>query len=178
MEVIELVDTAIKIGLGAFISGFSTYLVTTKSNKHQMTSSLIEKKVMLLQSASESLDTYIIRLADVLSWMDGILRRGTPSGEITREELQLLEIREKDGLLVDSREQRAKAISQLKLIGAFQAAEECENLQMIENRYRKMIMFDLIIPTESELAEFRNEFKSTKEKLYKELQIFFEELYS
>ncbi len=177
METIELLDTAIKIGLGAFISGFSTYLVTTKNNKHQMTSSLVEKKVTILQSASESLDTYIIKLSDVFSWMDGILRNGTEPGIVTREKLKNLRIREKDTFLVDSREQRSKALSQLKLIGAFQVAEECENLYKIENRYRKKVMFELTIPTESELKEFRDEFKSVKDSIYKAQQAYFEALY-
>ncbi|WP_060990307.1 hypothetical protein [Photobacterium leiognathi] len=177
METIELLDTAIKIGLGAFISGFSTYLVTTKNNKHQMTSSLVEKKVTILQSASESLDTYIIKLSDVFSWMDGILRNGTEPGIVTREKLKNLRIREKDTFLVDSREQRSKALSQLKLIGAFKVAEECENLYKIENRYRKKVMFELTIPTESELKEFRDEFKSVKDSIYKAQQAYFEALY-
>lgn len=177
MEIIELLDTAIKIGLGAFISGFSTYLVTTKNNKHQMTSSLIEKKVTILQNASESLDAYIIKLSDVFSWMDGVLRHGTEPGLVTRKELEKLGIRKKDRFLVDNRGQRSKALSQLKLIGAFQVAKACESLYQLENRYRKKVIFELTIPTEPELREFRDEFKSAKDRIYREQQAYFEALY-
>ncbi len=177
METIELVDTAIKIGLGAFISGFSTYLVTTKNNKHQMTSCLIEKKVAILQSASGSLDEYMIKLSDVFSWMDGVRRHGNQPGIVTREELTRLGIHERDSFLVGVREQRAKAISQLKLIGAFQVAKQCEKLHELENRYRKKVIFEFTILTESELREFRDEFKSARDNIYREQQIYFEALY-
>ncbi|MFL7041132.1 hypothetical protein OA7_0000370 [Vibrio cyclitrophicus 1F53] len=177
METIELVDTAIKIGLGAFISGFSTYLVTTKNNKHQMVSSLIEKKVTILQSASENMDTYLIKLSDVLSWMDGVLRYGTTPGVITKKELDTFQIRKKDGQLIESRELSTKAISQLKLIGAFDAAKACEDIYDVENRFRIMVIFSHTIPTTSELADFKKEFNSIREKIDKEKQLYFEKLY-
>jgi hypothetical protein len=34
-EWIEIIDTAVKIGLGALISGFTTYHVTQLKNKHE-----------------------------------------------------------------------------------------------------------------------------------------------
>lgn len=39
--VIEIVDTAVKIGLGALISGVTTYLVTNKNHKHERNHGLV-----------------------------------------------------------------------------------------------------------------------------------------
>ncbi|MFH4560019.1 hypothetical protein [Vibrio diabolicus] len=178
MEAIEVLDTAIKIGLGACISGVTAYSVTITNNNHQKKSSLIEKKITILQNASESIDTYLIKLNDVFSWMDGVIRQGNKPGLIPKSDLQRLNIREKDIALIDSRKLRARAISQLNLIGAHKAVKHCEDLQELENRYRKQVMFTPMIPTEDELKEFREEFKTIKSSLYVELQSYFDKLYS
>ncbi|HCG7674828.1 hypothetical protein NDJ06_06030 [Vibrio alginolyticus] len=178
MEAIQVLDTAIKIGLGACISGVTAYVVTIKNNNHQKKSSLIEKKITILQNASESIDTYLIKLNDVFSWMDGILRQGYEPGLISKSDLERLNIREKDRALIDSRKLRSRAISQLNLIGAHEAAKHCETLQELENKYRMQVIFKPMIPTEDELKEFREEFKTIKNSIYVELQSYFEKLYS
>jgi len=43
-DIIDVIDTAVKIGLGALISGVTTYFVANKNYKNDKTKSLIEKK--------------------------------------------------------------------------------------------------------------------------------------
>ncbi len=55
-EILDIVDTAVKIGLGALISGVTTYVVTTKNHKHDMKKITFAEKVNLLQDAVSNLE--------------------------------------------------------------------------------------------------------------------------
>jgi 2C-methyl-D-erythritol 2,4-cyclodiphosphate synthase len=49
---LEIIDTSIKMGLGAAITGIISYLATNRSQKHEMRKALItEKKDLLKESA-------------------------------------------------------------------------------------------------------------------------------
>lgn len=50
-EILDIVDTAVKIGLGALISGITTYAVTNKNQRHEIEKSAITEKTILLREA-------------------------------------------------------------------------------------------------------------------------------
>ncbi|KVX00450.1 hypothetical protein [Shewanella frigidimarina] len=50
-EAWDIIDTAVKIGLGALISGVTTYVVTMKTQKHDLKKLALLDKVDLLKSA-------------------------------------------------------------------------------------------------------------------------------
>ena len=54
---LEIIDTAIKVGLGALISGVTTYFVTTRTHSHDIRKLLISEKRDLLRSAATKLES-------------------------------------------------------------------------------------------------------------------------
>ncbi|HEY6095700.1 MAG TPA: hypothetical protein VIU93_12185 [Gallionellaceae bacterium] len=46
---LEIIDTAVKVGLGAAISGVTTYLVTMRIHKHEVRKDLRKEKTELLK---------------------------------------------------------------------------------------------------------------------------------
>lgn len=53
---LEIIDTAIKVGLGAVISGVTTYFVTTRTHGHDIRKLLITEKKDLLRSGAAKLE--------------------------------------------------------------------------------------------------------------------------
>ncbi len=69
----EIIDSAVKIGLGALVSGLSTYMVTRKNHRHEIRKAsrddrrgLIRNAARLLEEASTCLNqgTYGIQLGE------------------------------------------------------------------------------------------------------------------
>ncbi len=53
---IEVIDTAVKIGLGAIISGVATYWVTNAKNKHDLKKTYVEDSIKILRETAEYFD--------------------------------------------------------------------------------------------------------------------------
>jgi|GEM_PF-3119664 len=56
MTILEIIDSSVKIGIGALISGITTYLVTTKNHKHEKNHGLVLYKREKLVEISEIID--------------------------------------------------------------------------------------------------------------------------
>ena len=52
MTGLEVLDTAVKVGLGALIAGFTNYLVTARRNKDEATKALAAEKLALLKECA------------------------------------------------------------------------------------------------------------------------------
>lgn len=52
-EILDIVDTAVKVGIGALISGVTTFYITTKGQEHDLKKLSLTEKVSLLKSAIE-----------------------------------------------------------------------------------------------------------------------------
>ena len=55
--VVEIVDTAVKVGLGALISGIATYMVTSKNHSHEAKKNVAADKKEILLDLVHKLDT-------------------------------------------------------------------------------------------------------------------------
>lgn len=55
-EWLDIVDTAVKIGLGALISGIATYAVTKGNNKYDKEKVALERNIKLIHDFAESLE--------------------------------------------------------------------------------------------------------------------------
>ena len=53
---LEIVDSAVKIGLGALVSGVATYLVTRKNHEHDLRKTAREDRRALIRSAARLLE--------------------------------------------------------------------------------------------------------------------------
>ncbi len=71
---LEIIDTAVKVGLGAVISGIATYFLTTRTHRHEIRKSLVnEKKELLRESVmklerSSSLMNHAVQSINALKW--------------------------------------------------------------------------------------------------------------
>lgn len=67
MDRYTLVDTALKIGLGAFISGIATYLTTKLNADKEKEKFILEHRIKTIELASEKIEEYFDALS-MLCW--------------------------------------------------------------------------------------------------------------
>lgn len=165
---IDVVDTAVKVGLGALISGVTTYKVSKLQfmNSHRSDKGKSMRESLLF--ITEKSDSICIALSLCYARVGGYLRSGAPTPERLASFISDYK-KTCDAPWLEVRSDFIIAHSRLKLIGANDAAAAlravCEN----ENPLREPIIFNKIAPTQEELAELISKFKLDRENLFYEL---------
>lgn len=166
-EYIDVIDTAVKIGLGALISGVTTYIITNRNYQHEHNKNRLKRKSDLLIVCAEHLDSYFHAQQDFLSVVDGLLRNGDKPGPLSTANYNyLFEVDEKS---IAARVDEHKARSRLKLIGANYAVEQLEKIANLEMDYRHPIIFDHRLITAEETKKFRKAHKILQKTVHEAL---------
>lgn len=176
MEIIEVIDTAVKVGLGAAISGFTTYAINLRNHKSEKMKEETRKRVEMLTFSLESIDNYLNCLYRYFSAVNGIHQQGPqPAGKMS-DNLYLY-CKSKDDLLIESRTDRAAAISRFHLLGLTEALEIIKSITIVEKNLRDEIMFRKTLPSDEEMQSMSRQFNGHREKLYKVLEKAFNKVY-
>ena len=122
---VDIVDTAVKIGLGAFISGFATYKVTELKNRKETEkeSKAVHREMVLL--AVEKTDEYFQFMAEYFARLDGVRQSfdklDTHDEELWDEAFTFIKIVEDN--LISVRNGIVVAQSRLRLLNMSEAIE-------------------------------------------------------
>lgn len=120
-EIYELIDTALKIGLGALISGLATYFVTKSSQKHEVSKEKLNRKMQILEEASVSMHTYFDAVNSIKNQWFGFKNSDLYVTDL-REDLILIYKKCDDDYTTAIRE-CSTALSKLQLLGAEKVIE-------------------------------------------------------
>jgi hypothetical protein len=167
MEAIDVIDTAVKVGLGAMISGVSTYWVTKLNHASDREKDKSKRTHETLISITEKIERYLDCMTRCIARVDGIIKHGIPAGTIPDDILN--EYRKVDSELVEARKERSSAYSRLRLIGEMEAANCVRELTKFESKFRNPILFDHQLPSQEELIALSVEFTAIREKAFKAL---------
>ena len=176
-DILDIVDTAVKIGLGALISGVTTYVITHKSHSNELAKENRDKKASILEFSVENIEPFFNAFENFLSVIDGQLRMGNPPGKKSNEEWEELKFWEDDEKLVSTRDIQSVSISRLNLIGLTKLTDQLLLIKNIENDFRQKVVFEQVLPSAPELASYRAKYKKAKQKFYNALNSSFESLY-
>jgi hypothetical protein len=177
-DILDVIDTAVKIGLGALISGVTTYFVANKNHFNEKAKAVIDKKVSILEYSTENIEAYLYALNRYFSRIDGVLRNGQYQGGSAIEKRLSITIKKVDSNLIEARKERDIAVSRLKLIGANDVTKHLSEIASIENELRALVIFEKILPKEDQFNDFRKRYHSEKNKFYKSLECEFLAIYS
>lgn len=175
LEILDVIDTAVKVGFGAIISGIATYQVTHLNHRADKKKELAKRKVEIVTFSIEKLELYFAAFTRCYSRLNGILRSGTEPGEFPDE--KLIHYRKLDSELVNARANRAIASSRLRLIGLSEAADLIDKITTIERKLRDKVIFEKQLPTNQELLALNDEINAVKMSLYEILSRAFENSY-
>ena len=167
-EIINLIDTSIKIGLGATIASISTYLITRYNHKAESKKDYFKRYISSIEKIAESAEDYYINWGRFVSSVDGVSTDTIEKG-ITPTQDAFDFISEKDIELVDSRDKKMKSIARLKLLDLKDVSETLEEIRIIEKELRKIVIFEERIPSINELLLHRRKMKDNRDEFYKKL---------
>lgn len=177
-EWIDIVDTAIKIGLGALITGFFTYIGLKFSKKSEMNKFSIEHKTRLLEGVSTDITEYFSAWETYSNQVAGIARHRATSGK-ENEELnvkQRLAMKKCEEKLISSRVARESSIGKLRIISANEAAELLTNCNIMVCELRDQIVFEKKFPKYEAVKIYIVKAKREKDKLHRSLADFYEKI--
>ncbi|WP_429234944.1 hypothetical protein [Aeromonas salmonicida] len=169
-EWLEVVDTAIKIGLGALITGGFTYLGIKKNHQSERSKFIREHKIKILEEVSSDLDKYFHSLLRVISIVAGAAK-GMDHGltDVILNKQQLEDIKTRDKELVGSVHLRNSASSKLRLLRANEAINIINNVVALETELRNRIVFEKKHYNYKDISAFRSEVYLAKNKFHDEL---------
>ena len=174
-EWIDVADTAVKIGLGALITGVFTFIGVRFSHKSDKEKYLLEHTTKVIEQITEEIGIYFNAWNYYISKISGITKV-LDSNEISISERQNKAIKEKNDLLVDSWRQKNSAKSKSYLIKADKVADSIIDCTILEKEIRDIIVFQKKIPTYEEIIEHRKEVRKAQKAVYVQLSEYYAKL--
>lgn len=168
-EWIDIVDTAIKIGLGAGISGFFTYIGMKLTHDNQKEKYLIEHKVKLLEQTANDVEIYINGFYQWLNLINGLatLMEKENRDTITEEEFDI--IRKQDKEFNKTINNFGSSISKVKLLKMKNTTDKLINYSGITFEIRNTIIHDKKIPTPKQIDEINTKIYTLENEVFEEL---------
>lgn len=171
-EVIELIDTAIKIGLGAFIVSISSYLISRYNHKAEERKDFVKRYISAIDTISENAEEYFQKWAVLISAIGGTSKQTTELN-INATEEDWKYIFTADENFLESRKNRMTSISKLKLLGLNSVSDILEKCIEVDRELRELVIFKDIIPTNSELDIHEEKMENLREEFYKKLNQYY-----
>ncbi|WP_331352555.1 hypothetical protein [Cellvibrio sp. UBA7671] len=175
MEAIEVIDTAVKVGLGALITGLTTYAITKANHKSEKSKEAVKKRAELLTYSLEKIETYFNAMNDLGGLINGLHELGYEAGAIPLEQINYFH--ETDDNLVKAAESRVIASSRLKLMGLKNIASLLEDTRKLEDELRHKSAFKSELISSEELMQIMGNIIAKRDEIYELLSNEFTALY-
>lgn len=175
-EWIDVADTAVKIGLGALITGVFTYLGVKTSHNSEKQKFMLEHKTKLLEQISDDVETYFRSFDSYISKVAGITKHQKNNDKEGNDfsASQKKSINERDQALVEGWAYQKSAISRLRLVKANAAVKALGKFNSLEKELRDRIVFDKEVPTYDEVIDLRKRVGDQKKEVHKALADFYD----
>ncbi|MEI6893552.1 MAG: hypothetical protein V5789_02755 [Colwellia sp.] len=165
-EWIDVVDTAVKIGLGALISGVATYKVSSLNHSKGIEKVIIDKKISMLEEISEDAETYFYFASSLSNTIGGMQKIATNFGGSLTEQQKKRISKRHEGFL-DILAARNKAASKIKMLGIGDAEDAINEFNETLSELRNLVVFEKVMITIEEKEAFSDRFKLSKDDFYK-----------
>jgi hypothetical protein len=159
---IDVLDTAVKIGLGALISGIAAYLVAKLNHDRDIEKSRITRRRESLEDIAERLEKFY---SCVLTWWSvAVARANAQESEPSRRDLFLDDWKKASELMNEGFLDAATAEAKLLLLG------EKESQQLLRDYVNYISRFIRTNPkTASDLHDFQHNVLNKREAFFNKL---------
>jgi len=141
-DIYDVIDTALKIGLGGIIGWASSYTVSKLRYDKEKEKYILDKKIATYEMAIDKLENYFDKLDKVFSYL-GKIKKSTNSSKDVIEiiDSDSIILQERNREMVESWSSKRVAITRLKLLGAENIITVLENIEELEKQLRKNLVF-------------------------------------
>lgn len=167
---IDIVDSAVKIGLGAAVTAIGTLIITKKNHEADRRKELRKHKLDVIEDVSVKAENYFSTYLRLRNKVAGFVKTYNHSEELPTAEVNktvMDALRALDSDLMTILEERRYCEAKLKLLGQKEAALHLYNSNSVISDLRQKLFFDNVIPTKEFLEENLKQFGIHK-KLYEE----------
>jgi hypothetical protein len=164
-EWIDIVDTAVKIGLGALISGVATYIVSNLSHKKEIEKNLATKRINIVEEIAELAEEYFWFFTELNNLVAGLAKGADNAGEkLTAKQWAYIEPINRG--VNEAISNRNKALSKIKLLSIPNAEAELWAFNVILADFRQIIIVDRTLITEDKQNELYERAREHKDNFY------------
>ena len=173
-EWIDVVDTAVKIGLGGLITGVFTYLGVKFNRKSDQTQFFIEHQIKMLELISIDVEEYFSAWNSAFSPVIAASKQ-LPHDEksITYPEKNMKLIGDRDDLLRDVWCKKSAVVSKLRLLQANEAVNKFRVCSDLENTLRKALWFEATMMNYNQCVKYREDVVKAQREFSQELADFY-----
>jgi hypothetical protein len=165
---IEIADTAVKIGLGATISSFATYFVAHLNHRNGVSKDLINKKVAILEEISKLAEEYFYFCTALSNKVGGMLRTADNAGR-TLTSAQQAAISKEHERFKEILSKRNLALSKVKLLRIPKAEVAMRRYNDVLGEFRDIVVFSKVLMSEEKRNELADRFSLEKDAFYEAL---------
>lgn len=174
---IDVVDSAVKIGLGALISGIATYKVSALNHSKDVHKSIVNKKISMLEEISVHAEEYFYFCTMLSNNVRGAQHTAKNVGEpLTKAQLDRFQSTQKE--LRDVLSSRNKAASKIKILSIPAAEEALTVHNEALSEFRRIVFFDRKMPTFEECEKYKSQRKKQVDIFYKAIGDYMESIIS
>ena len=172
-EYLDVIDTAVKIGMGAAISGVSTYYLTRLNHSKELARQFQTRRLDIIDKTATHVDEYIRGFADLLAAIDGF-HKNYPSQrtlDMSKPEIKAAWefILKTDSAFCDIRDHGLFADSKLQLLGITNVVTLLAELRSRSNEIRNKIVFKREFFDPKELSGWQDSIKAIRNSIFEEL---------
>lgn len=167
-EVIDIVDTAVKIGLGALISGTATYRITNLNHDREIEKSRLSRQRELLEEIAGQTEQFSNAVLKYWAYMVEYVRKKNRQAAIPEELNQRIETASKD--VFDTISFLSSAEGKLILLGADKAQVILREYGEFVKAFRRVAWPGNANLTEQKLDEYRTQLLKKRMSLYSEIR--------
>ncbi|ANG62811.1 hypothetical protein A8C75_10155 [Marinobacterium aestuarii] len=165
--ILDVVDTAVKIGIGALISGVSTYWVTKLKNSADAEKEYRQRYRSILEEVADNLESvnhvYLKYWALVVEWLR--YKNGNNQWPETRKE-ELEKVKEE---LFHAFKAVTSAEAKLLLVGESRAYEALRAYAEKVIKFRRTFYCENMKMTEAEMETAKSEIKELRESFFRQV---------
>ena len=166
VSVLEIIDTSVKIGLGALIGGGFSYFLARINHRANSKKEFSKRYFNAIELISESAEDYYDKWSNLSTAVSGV-QQIVKGKAISGDSRKFIKI--DDDKLMESRQNQMVALSRLRLLQLKQAAIILGKTSDIENRFRDIVIFKKVIPSAKVINDFMDEMEKNRKDFFDEL---------
>lgn len=176
-EWIDVVDTAVKIGLGSLITGFFTYIGVKLSKSSEIQKHFVEHKTKVFESSMSEVHEYFSAFKGFVSLLGGMATDIGNLDAIDFPNNRKKSMLKSDSILVEAWKTQDSAIASLNILGAHDCAKALSKAKKIEKEIRDIVVFEEKLPTFETIKDTGKRFREVMDEFYKESSKYYDSLY-
>ena len=163
MEWLEIVDSAVKIGLGASIAGLVSLVSLKIANRNDRDREFRSHRIKTIESVAVNVDAFFnahLQLISKIAWY--VERDGRASISVTDE--METSLRQPDRDLLNASDGLRIAASSLRLLGAGDCVSHLRHAADLIMEFRNGCAFDRVFPSAADIASHRQQVNELKDR--------------